>query len=319
MLNEITTRLSDIQARLLKILTPQAIIIGHSLDSDLMALKMTHPFIIDTSILYPHPRGPPMKSSLKWLAQKYLAREIQKGHGATGHDSVEDARACLDLVKLKCERGPKWGTQEATNESIFKRLKRSSTHLKMSLPHGAANGTRPGKTGAIIDHGAPEKNFGQMADHCIGCSTDEEILAGVKRAVQGDDDGVLIPGGGVHFTWARLRELDVVRGWRGDNRHDQSADTEPSAATLGEAVARTTSHIKAIHSCLPPCTLFIVYSGTGDPREMARLQERHRTFKREFQTKKWSEIEDKWTDTQEQQLKEACRRAREGIALLCIT
>ena len=311
-LNPVTTSLSDIQSRLLEILTPQTIIIGHSVDSDLTALKMTHPFIIDTSLLYPHPRGPPMKSSLKWLAQKYVSREIQKGHGATGHDSVEDARACLDLVKLKCEKGPKWGTQEATVESIFKRLERASAHR-----------SEVGKTGAIIDHGAPEKNFGQMADHCVGCSTDEEIVAGVKRAVLGDEDGARIPGGGVKLSWARLRELDIVRGWRGDNRHAPQGDeingSDPSVTALAEAVARTSAHIEAIHALLPPCTLLIVYSGTGDPREMARLQKRHRKFKREYQTKKWDEIAEKWTDREEQQLKEACRKAREGVGLLCIT
>ena len=124
-LENVTTSLKNIQDRLLKEITPKHILIGHSLNSDLMALKLTHPFVIDTSILYPHPRGPPMKSSLKWLAQKYLGREIQKGHGTKGHDSIEDAQACLDLVKMKCERGPQWGTSEATVESIFKRLKRT--------------------------------------------------------------------------------------------------------------------------------------------------------------------------------------------------
>ncbi|KAL9103522.1 MAG: hypothetical protein Q9163_001440 [Psora crenata] len=314
-LNPVTTTLSDIQKRLLEILTPETIIVGHSLDSDLTALKMTHPFIVDTSLLYPHPRGPPMKSSLKWLAQKYLSREIQRGHGATGHDSVEDARACLDLVKLKCEKGPKWGTQEATVESIFKRLQRATTNIS-----GPASSAGVGSTGAIIDRGAVEKNFGQMADHCIGCSSDAEVVAGVRRAVLGDEDGAHIPGGGVSFTWARLSELDLARGWRGDNRHatlpGQNSDTGPSVTVLAEALSQTTAHIQAIHSFLPPCTLLVVYSGTGDPREMARLQERHRTFKKEYKTKKWDEIADKWTDTEEQQLKEACRRAREGIGLL---
>ena len=66
-----------------------------------------------------------MKSSLKWLAQKYLSREIRNRQGQVGHDSVEDALACLDLVKQKCEKGKAWGTSEASGESIFKRLRRS--------------------------------------------------------------------------------------------------------------------------------------------------------------------------------------------------
>ena len=242
-----------------------------------------------------------MKSSLKWLSQKYLSREIQKGHGATGHDSIEDSRACLDLVKAKCEKGPQWGTQEATVEPIFKRLKRSSANASLS------------KSGAIVDHGAPEKNFGQMADFSIGCSNDEQVVAGTKRAILGDDDGAYIPGAGVLFTWARLRELEFLRGWRNDDV------IQPSPTILAQAVSRTVANIQAIHAVLPPCTLFIVYSGTGDPRAMARLQERHRAFKRDYRVKKWDEIADKWTDTEEQALKEACRKAREGVGLLCIT
>lgn len=40
------------------------------------------------------------------LADRYLKRTIQQGE----HDSVVDARAALDLVKLKIARGPAFGT-----------------------------------------------------------------------------------------------------------------------------------------------------------------------------------------------------------------
>ena len=313
-LKNVTTTLKDIQTRLLKEITPKHILIGHSLNSDLIALKLTHPFIIDTSILYPHPRGPPMKSSLKWLAQKYLNREIQKGHGTQGHDSVEDARACLDLVKLKCERGPQWGTSEALNESIFKRLQRTPKP-------GTAHGTDNGKTGAIIDHGAPEKNFGAMASYCIGCSSDAEVVAGIKRAVLGDPDGHYIPGGGVDFTWARFQDLAFARGWLIDHRHSPRTTQNPdsSTTTLAPTLTTTITHITDIHSFLPPCTLFIICSGTGDPREMARLQELQRTFKREYQVKKWDELSVKWTDVEEQGVKAAVRRARVAVGLMTST
>src|ERR1700710_3115630 len=129
MLEEVTTTLADIQKKLIEILNPRTILLGHSLNSDLTALKLTHPFIVDTSILYPHPRGPPLKSSLKWLAQKYLNKAIQNG-GAAGHDSIEDARTCLNLVKQKCEKGSQWGTSDAVGENIFKRVARSGVRYK---------------------------------------------------------------------------------------------------------------------------------------------------------------------------------------------
>lgn len=262
-----------------------------------------------------------MKSSLKWLAQKYLTREIQKGHGTLGHDSIEDALACLDLVKLKCERGPKWGTADAAGESIFKRLLRSS-----KAGTSSTNGTE-GKRGAIVDHGAPERNFGSMASYCIGCANDSEVVAGVKRAVLGDPDGSTIPGGGVEFTWARLRELEQLRGWSNDNRNlpdnltrsdSNSADINPSPAVLGARVAQTVQHIKTIRDFLPPCTLLVIYSGTGDPRETSRLQTMQRRFKKEYAVKKWDELSVQWTDTEEQALKRACKTAREGLGFVAI-
>ncbi len=313
-LHNIRTTLKDIQDRLLKTITPKHILIGHSLNADFTALKLTHPFILDTSVLYPHPRGPPMKSSLKWLAQKYLNREIQKGHGTKGHDSVEDAKACLDLVKLKCERGPQWGTSEASTESIFKRLKRAPKA-------GPLIDSGDGKTGAIIDHGTPERNFGNMANYSIGCTDDAGVVEGVKRAVLGDSDGKYIPGGGVDFTWARFLELAAMRGWLLDHRagSNKPAVADPGTATLGAAVTKIVNHIKTIHDFLPPCTLLVVYSGTGDPREMGRLQEMQRTYKREYQTKKWDQLSVKWTDTEEQALRMAVRRAREGLGFVTIT
>ncbi len=256
-----------------------------------------------------------MKSSLKWLAQKYLSREIQKGHGTMGHDSVEDALACLDLVKMKCEKGPQWGTSEATNESIFKRLKRASA----SSPVDGSNGyTEEGKTGAIIDHGSPERSFGMMAAYSVGCKDDSEVIAGVKRAVLGDEDGAYIPGGGVDFTWARLRDLEAMRGWWTDRQTPPNPPiTLSNPPSLASTLAQTTAHIRTIHSLLPPCTLFIVYSGTGDPREMARLQEMQRTYKREYNSGvKWDALSVRWTDREEQGLREATRRARGGVGFL---
>ncbi|KAI4178611.1 MAG: hypothetical protein LQ346_007385, partial [Caloplaca aetnensis] len=316
-LDPITTTLAEIQKRLLDILTPRTILVGHSLDSDLAALKFTHPFIVDTSILYQHPRGPPLKSSLKWLAQKYLHREIQKGHGTLGHDSVEDSRACLDLVKMKCEKGPEWGSSASTSETIFKRLSRTPKAGSTVVGDGGQ-----GKIGVIVDNGAPDKNFGQMATFSIRCDTDAEVTEGVKRAVLGDPDGAVIPGGGVDFTWARMRELETLRGWKNNHRYDQiqmegpstnNVDDEPSVSDLAATVTSTVSHIRDVHASLPPCTLLVVYTGTGDPRDLARLQQMQRTFKKEFKVKNWDELSVKWTDTEEQALKRACRKARQGL------
>ena len=330
-LDPVTTTLADIQQKLLTILTPRSILVGHSLNSDLNALKITHPFIVDTTFIYPHPRGPPLKCSLKWLTQKYLGKEIQKGQ--TGHDSIEDARAVLELVKQKCEKGERWGTSDSSNESIFKRLGRAAKPGKS----GAA--TDQYRTGAVVDWGNPERGFGAQATASVGCTTDDDVVKGISSVVNGDDTNPSIPGGGVDFTWARMRELELHRGWcnrmpdpnhanesttlnqgaEGTASDPMSTDDPSPEKALIDTVSRTVSNINRVYESLPPCTLFVVYSGTGDPREVSRLQGMHRTFREEYNSRKpWDELSVKWTDTEEQALKKACERAREGCGFLCV-
>jgi DNA polymerase III epsilon subunit-like protein len=79
-------------------LRPETPLIGHAIDNDLNVCRIIHPFIVDTVLLYPHPRGLPFRYGLKFLSQKYLSRGIQTG-GEAGHDSKEDAVATGDLVR----------------------------------------------------------------------------------------------------------------------------------------------------------------------------------------------------------------------------
>ncbi|KAJ3015035.1 RNA exonuclease 3 [Thoreauomyces humboldtii] len=84
-------------------LSKETIIVGHGLENDLRAMRIFHEQIIDTAALYPHPRGLPERHPLRLLTQKVLGRFIQQGQN--GHDSIEDAKACLDLVKHKISKG----------------------------------------------------------------------------------------------------------------------------------------------------------------------------------------------------------------------
>jgi hypothetical protein len=88
------------RALLFKFLQPDTPLIGHAIDNDLNACRIIHPTIIDTVLLYPHPRGLPIRMGLKALVKKYLDRDIQT-KGSQGHDSKEDAIATGDLVRVK--------------------------------------------------------------------------------------------------------------------------------------------------------------------------------------------------------------------------
>ncbi len=85
---------------LFSFLTPETPLIGHAIENDLNVTRIIHPSVIDTVLLYPHPRGLPLRYGLRMLVSKHLDRNIQMG-GEQGHDSREDARAAGDLVRLK--------------------------------------------------------------------------------------------------------------------------------------------------------------------------------------------------------------------------
>ncbi|KAF2140603.1 uncharacterized protein K452DRAFT_288694 [Aplosporella prunicola CBS 121167] len=98
---------SPVRARdlLLSHISPETPLIGHGIENDLNTVRLVHPAIVDTTALYPHPRGLPFRLSLRHLTKQMLSREIQTA-GAAGHDSLEDARATGDLVRVKV--GKEW-------------------------------------------------------------------------------------------------------------------------------------------------------------------------------------------------------------------
>lgn len=78
MLRNESRTLRDVQAVLLSMFNSKTVLIGHSLESDLKALKLIHDVVVDTSILYPHKMGPPQKRALKTLCIENLKRIIQE-------------------------------------------------------------------------------------------------------------------------------------------------------------------------------------------------------------------------------------------------
>ncbi|XP_046374753.2 RNA exonuclease 1 homolog [Haliotis rufescens] len=98
-LQDVKTSLRDVQAVLLSLFTDKTILIGHSLESDLISVKIIHNTVVDTSVVFPHRLGPPYKRALRNLMVDFLQKIIQDDVG--GHDSQEDAVACLQLMQWK--------------------------------------------------------------------------------------------------------------------------------------------------------------------------------------------------------------------------
>ncbi|OAL48894.1 RNA exonuclease-like protein Rex3 [Pyrenochaeta sp. DS3sAY3a] len=92
---------------LLAHLSPTTPVLGHALENDLNTIRLIHPTIVDTVLLYPTRQGLPYRHGLRFLAKTHLSEDIQQG-GAAGHDSFEDARTTGELIRFKIRE--KWKT-----------------------------------------------------------------------------------------------------------------------------------------------------------------------------------------------------------------
>lgn len=129
----INTTLADIQKKIQKYVDGDTILVGHGLVNDMKCLKMRHPYIIDTAIIYHHKNGPPYKPSLRDLTVRYLKRTIQirdedkKPGEDKGHDPCEDAIASLELLERKLRYGINYGLAGLSQvETIIDFLKRGN-------------------------------------------------------------------------------------------------------------------------------------------------------------------------------------------------
>ncbi|KAF9526559.1 ribonuclease H [Crepidotus variabilis] len=287
---------------------PTPIVIGHSLESDLKALKICHPLCIDTALIYHHPRGRPLKPGLAWLTKKWCNREIQT-RGEGGHDPEEDARACLDLFKKKLELGSAFGEFKVDFESVFERMARVTAR-------DITGGVAKVKT-AVVDHGNPSSMHGSKATTAIGCASDDEVLDGITGAINSHQ-----------FVYGRFLGLANTLGWitpksASDTPENVPVTPPPSAEELAPVLKDLNRHLTALHASLPPRTAFLIFTGHSDPRKMAQLNARKSRW--ETALKSGKSVEEvvnvegvRWTTADTRELEEQVELARRGLVFLGI-
>ncbi|KAL1408435.1 hypothetical protein Q8F55_005247 [Vanrija albida] len=272
------------------VITPHTILLGHSLDCDLDSLKIRHPLVIDTSVIYRHHRGPPFKPSLKYLTQKYLGKQIQQGEG--GHDSEEDARACAGLLKMKLTHGPDFGDPNEDSESVFERLARSN---------------RPT---LIADHGNPRQWYGSAATTAVGCTTDDEVVDAVVQHIDSHS-----------YVFARLNELSTVQRWNSSGDQEVDLTDMTDSIELDEALDNFDGRLARLHAALPANSALIVLTGNADPRQMVSLNQRRLRFERAYRALGSTEDippESRWMADDDREFERAVAEAREGMAFFCV-
>lgn len=131
MMENVTTTIQDVHS-FMRHLPRDAIFCGHSLNNDLSAIQIYHPYVIDTSVIYNRTGYRYHKPSLKSLAFELLGKEIQTSN-QVGHDSLEDAITAMELVKLKLVNGILFGDSVAFEQSqgIKYDSKTGITHLQI--------------------------------------------------------------------------------------------------------------------------------------------------------------------------------------------
>lgn len=243
-MGDATCSLRRAQKHVRKLVDHNTILVGHGLENDLKAMKIAHPYCVDTALLYDHFRGPPYKPSLRFLARTYLKRNIQERNTAhIGHDSAEDARATLDLFKLKLSTKPNFGKYKRT-ELIMDRL--------------SAN--RPPRTSAILESSVDGyRVFGsnQGGDY-FRVDTDEELVDLTLEKIKNTD-----------FLFTRFQTAD---GGKSNRPIDKGEDAVPSivpSAAIEKANSAKRLHklddfIRKIYNGLPENSFIVVSGGVGD-------------------------------------------------------
>ncbi|XP_046746061.1 small RNA degrading nuclease 5 isoform X3 [Diprion similis] len=127
-LRNVTTTLVEVQNALREILPPDAILVGQSLNSDLHTLKMMHPYIIDTSVIYNITGDRYRKTKLQTLAREFLNERIQEGRG--GHCPSEDSKASLKLAQLKLANSLDFGDAVLVGQKNMEILKMGAEKRK---------------------------------------------------------------------------------------------------------------------------------------------------------------------------------------------
>ncbi|KAJ4900583.1 Small RNA degrading nuclease 5 [Raphanus sativus] len=265
MMEGVTTTIKDIQEEFLKLVFKETVLVGHSLENDLYSLKISHNLVIDTAVLYKHPRSGSYKPKLRVLTKKFLAREIQMSE--SGHDSVEDAKAAMDLALMKIKYGPDFGSSpELIRKKLLDILNES------------------GKTTSVVDSMNIVKRYASESSNSVPVSSDDEALSKAMKEVKKK---------GSQFVWTQFSELNTHFQSRADDPEKLNSrlaekislltcsdDTEDikkrrkSKVSLEtkEILKKMDERVSALHAALPTNAMFIVCTGHGDTSTVHRVR-----------------------------------------------
>lgn len=176
-MESVTKMLKDVQREVSALLPPDAILVGQSLNSDLNAMRMMHPYVIDTSVCFNMSGVRKRKSKLKFLAKTFLQESIQENED--GHDSIEDSRATLKLVKMKLANSIEFG------DEILSQRKRVHDVIRATCGDGLTNNllahaTKQDKRTAIVTVGDLQPRLKEVIHKAEKAAASKDALKSVQ-------------------------------------------------------------------------------------------------------------------------------------------
>ena len=232
MLKDVLTMLNDVQKKLKKLLPSKCILVGHSLECDFNALKLCHPYVIDTSVLFSPNATPMHKPGLKHVTKKIMDIEIQ--NGSDGHNPTEDAMACMKLLKKKLESGPKLVIKWRDNKSSL-----------LNFIH------QNGKHVGMVDKQTLVNLFARGIPDAVTVGNDEEAVAEVGE--------LMID---TQFTFVQLHSMEQYR-------KDTEAQCEETYMKFLDSLDALVCEI--ISSCCQGTLVFVI-CGSGYIGKVMKLQ-----------------------------------------------
>ncbi|KAB1203286.1 Small RNA degrading nuclease 5 [Morella rubra] len=243
MLSGVTTSLKEIQEDFLKLVYKETILVGHSLENDLLALKISHDLVIDTAILYKHPRGASYKTALRVLARRFLSREIQQsGNGPEFGSPPSYMREKLLTVLSQC-----------------------------------------GKISSFIDDVSVVKRYASGSSHAFPVSSDDEALAKARKEVKNEQVHFVWTQFSELNSYFRKQAEDVDKlngrlaemmslltcNKKSSNKNGIKCSVTPE---LKEILTRMDARVNSLYSSLPPNAMLIICTGHGDTAIVRRLR-----------------------------------------------
>lgn len=274
-----------------------------------VSAQIYHTRVIDTALVYDHTRGKPFKPALRWLAANFLDRQIQTGE--QGHDSIEDAKAAMALVKLKLERGLAFGEQQHGSESLFVRLQRNHrTSAMVDTASVVSAHARPPTAAytATSDYEAIQQTLAAAAERHF-------VLARLTALEQYYSTGTpLWWAGGAMIRLTQLGTKACLQCCA-ESLEAPDAPAKPDRTHLRALLTQVDGQVMKLYESLPPRTLLVVFSGHGDMVEARRWMARQDRAKKAPK----GSGEATWTEADQQSLENAIMYGRRGVSFFALT